>query len=334
MTTPQVTPQERSSNWGRAFAASLLALAVIAGLALVVGNLNNAKASSPAPSSSASASAGVVALEDPGPGECVPGPAILAQLRKDKPGGEDFQPPYSTTELSTLTDQWVSWVETHESEGCVKALASSVGVAVGDFPGWIKAHWTLKATTSPLTVQNSYFDHNDGHIVWWKVQTFPVGELMWYDSSGSPVDKFACGNRVRALKPPAPKPLPSKTPTPTPSHTPTPTPTPSHTPTPTPSHTPTPTPTPSHSKPPRTCESVLGPGYLGTYPNCRKSAVDSSGSPVVPPPPSNAPGTNPAPVPVPTVINGTPTTEPTSSQCYDPTTGLPVPPGTPGAWCS
>jgi hypothetical protein len=45
-----------------------------------------------------------------------------------------------------------------------------------------------------------------------------------------------------------------------------------------------------------------------------------------PPPPSDAPGPNPQPTPGPG--GGGP------SECYDPQTGLPVPPGTPGAWCA
>lgn len=86
---------------------------------------------------------------------------------------------------------------------------------------------------------------------------------------------------------------------------------------------------PTHTtttKPPKDCADVFGPGYKGTFPNCKK---DGSAS-VQPTQPPSAPGTNPAPVPV-TKSN---TTQPTSAQCYDPVTGDPVPPGTPGAWCS
>jgi hypothetical protein len=104
-------------------------------------------------------------------------------------------------------------------------------------------------------------------------------------------------------------------------------------------HSTTPPPPPSHHvtppPPPKTCYSVYGPGYSGSYPNCHKSSVDSHGNTVVPAPPHNAPGPNPAPVPVPTTgPNGEPTTQPTTSQCYDPNTGVPVSPDTPGAWCS
>jgi hypothetical protein len=52
-------------------------------------------------------------------------------------------------------------------------------------------------------------------------------------------------------------------------------------------------------------------------------AKDGSTTPL---PPTDAPGPNPTPVPGPG--GGGP------SECYDPVTGLPVPPGTPGAWCA
>jgi hypothetical protein len=107
---------------------------------------------------------------------------------------------------------------------------------------------------------------------------------------------------------------PHSTPT-TPKSTPS---TPHHvTPSTHPRTTPTPTPTPSHSKPPKTCYSVYGPGYGGTYPHCHKTTVGSGGSSVIPPPPPSAPGTNPAP---------NPTNNPGSNQCYSETTGLPVQP--------
>jgi hypothetical protein len=76
--------------------------------------------------------------------------------------------------------------------------------------------------------------------------------------------------------------------------------------------------TPGTPTPP-TCESVYGPGYTGTYPNCTKDGTTT------PPPPTTAPGPNPPP------SGGT--GDPGSNQCYDPVTGTPVPPGTPGAWC-
>ncbi len=109
--------------------------------------------------------------------------------------------------------------------------------------------------------------------------------------------------------------------------------------TPPPKRTPPPTTPPSHTttKPPKTqtCLSVFGPGYTGIFPNCRKTTIDPGGHTVIPSPPAKAPGPYPAPVPVTTTgSNGLPTTQPTSNQCYDPTTGTPVPPGTPGAWCS
>lgn len=68
-----------------------------------------------------------------------------------------------------------------------------------------------------------------------------------------------------------------------------------------------------------TCESVYGPGYTGSYPSCTKDGT------ATPPPPSDAPGPNPPP------SGGT--GDPGSNQCYDPETGQPVDPGTPGAWC-
>jgi len=69
----------------------------------------------------------------------------------------------------------------------------------------------------------------------------------------------------------------------------------------------------------QTCESTYGPGYSGTYPNCVKDGTST------PPPPPNAPGPNPSPSPQ--------DPSPTPSQCYDPATGQPVSPGTPGAYC-
>lgn len=124
---------------------------------------------------------------------------------------------------------------------------------------------------------------------------------------------------------PTPSESTSSSPTPTPSLTttcpptstsPTPKPSPSkttHTPSPKPSRT-THSPSPKPSKtttPPKTCESVYGPGYSGEYPNCHKD-----GSPTGQPTQrTSAPGKNPDPDP----------TDPAgSNQCYDDQTGKPV----------
>jgi hypothetical protein len=82
-----------------------------------------------------------------------------------------------------------------------------------------------------------------------------------------------------------------------------------------PSSTPTPTPTPT--TPPKTCHSVYGPGYSGTYPNCHKDGSKS----VQPTQPASATGTNPAP---------NPTNNPGSNKCYSETTGQPVTPNPDG----
>jgi hypothetical protein len=139
-----------------------------------------------------------VALEDPGPGRCVAAPAILKQLRQEKPGGEDYKAPYSTTELQRLSSDWIAWISANPTKPCVKALAASVNVPVDKFPKWISKNWTLKELSAPLPLQNSYFDHTDGHIVWWETQIVPAGELMWFDHSGNAVDKYICGNRQRS----------------------------------------------------------------------------------------------------------------------------------------
>ncbi len=78
---------------------------------------------------------------------------------------------------------------------------------------------------------------------------------------------------------------------------------------------------------PPTCESVYGPGYTGTYPNCTKDGTTT------PAPPTTAPGPNPTDPPV-----GQPGGS-GSHQCWSETTGLPVdalpngtcPPGSFGA---
>jgi len=64
-------------------------------------------------------------------------------------------------------------------------------------------------------------------------------------------------------------------------------------------------------RPPKTCRSVYGPGYNGTYPRCHKDGTTA------PKPPLTAPGTNP---------NPDPTNDPGSNECYSNTTGKPVQP--------
>jgi hypothetical protein len=79
-------------------------------------------------------------------------------------------------------------------------------------------------------------------------------------------------------------------------------------------HTPPTTPpVTTTTTPPKTCLSVYGPGYSGTYPNCHKDGSTA----VQPTQPTAAPGTNPPP---------NPTHDPGSNKCYSETTGKPVQP--------
>ena len=140
------------------------------------------------------------AVEDAGPGGCIPGNAILAQHRADKPGGEDFQAPYSASELLELQNAEVNWVREHLDAPCVKALAGSFGILPSELPQYMTDKLHLQET-SGLRTQNSFFAASDGHIVWWKVQTFPAGELIWMDANGVEQMKFVCGNRLRPVAP-------------------------------------------------------------------------------------------------------------------------------------
>ena len=180
------------------FVLSLIALAVVLG---ILGwnkfHGSDSTAASKKPAASAPA-VSVAALEDVGPGGCVPGKSILDQLRKTPPvPHEDFKAPYDQVELAILTENWITWVQAHESTNCVKAMAASVNVKVADLPTYLRDKVTLTELKAPITVQNTYYQKDTGKIVNWKVQTFPKGELIWMSEDGkTPVFKYVCGNRL------------------------------------------------------------------------------------------------------------------------------------------
>ena len=134
-------------------------------------------------------------LEEVGPGDCAPGDQLLANLRKEKPGGEDFKAPYSAEEIKTLADREIAWIEDNESKPCVIAVAKNKGVTAKELPQWMRDHLVLKALDKPLRVQNTYFA-KDGHIVLWKIQTLPTGELVWFNKDGSVANKYVCLNKL------------------------------------------------------------------------------------------------------------------------------------------
>ena len=145
----------------------------------------------------------MVGLEDPGLGSCAPAKEFLDNLRAAKPNGEDFQPQYSASEIEALTKAEIDWIRSNEEKPCVRALANSFGVTAADLPSYYETKLHLiEVGAGGLTIQNSYFDHTDGNVVWWNVQHFPAGELVWIDADGYAVDKYACLNRLRPPPPP------------------------------------------------------------------------------------------------------------------------------------
>lgn len=240
----------------------------------------------------------IVKLEDPGPGRCAPD--FLTALRKEKPGKEDFVPPYSSSELTVLANREIDWVAKNESKPCVRALASSFGVTAKELPGYYRSKLHLAAATKATTVQNSYYSTKDGHIIWWVNQTFPKDELLWYDKDGNPVAKYVCLNRTRAPKkvtPPKAALIPSHhkaTPgsrSTTPAKTTAPKPTPSKTSTTT---TTAPQPTPSTTtKPPTTKPPTTTPPSTTTPPTTTTSTGKQQSE--APKPPQVPVTTGPAP---------------------------------------
>lgn len=202
--------------------------------------------------------------EEVGPGQAVPGDQILADLRSERPNGDDFEAPYSDREIRVLGNEFKDYLIANSNDPNVKAMARSIGVAGVDngveLAAWLDDNAVLRPTKKGnLRVLNTYF--SNGNVVDWKVQTFPKNELFWvHEVNGelAPLFKFICGNVIKPAPavPVAPAPVAPEPVTPAPvapvEEAPEPT------------EPVAPTPIPPVDTPDEECPE----GQTGTYPDC------------------------------------------------------------------
>jgi hypothetical protein len=169
---------------------ALLGLLALVGFGLVTQHASSASGS-PSTGASAPAQPQTAPLEGVGPTQCVPGVTILDTLRKEAANGntlfagEDFKPSYDPAEILVLGDHWLSWIESHESTACVKAMAKRANVSVVALPDYLRSKATLKGLSHPVKVQFA-----NGAVVY-----LPTNELVWYVGN-TPVFRYSDGSSL------------------------------------------------------------------------------------------------------------------------------------------
>ncbi len=141
----------------------------------------------------------------PGAQQGVPGDQILADLRNERPNGDDFRAPYSQREYRVLGEEFQDYLIAHSNEPNIKAMARSIGVAGVDngveLAAWLDDNAEVRATYRETPrAMNTYFDN--GRIVDWKIQTFPKDELFvvkYVNGEPIPLFKYVCGNVIKLL---------------------------------------------------------------------------------------------------------------------------------------